>query len=186
MYFVFIYYTMDEEQIHGLPQYLYVGQFGRTDELNQRILDRTVSDKPLAPNFSQRPTMSKYALYPMFERSSSSSVPIEENYNHSLEKNFSPPVAAVGPVSGFINNVDQESELRNQYHALQKGAGQDVYIPSSNSDLYKVSVVSRPSEQPYPGLFETQQFDQRNHANLAHGNIGKETFHNNTRTQLRK
>ena len=122
----------------------------------------------------------------MFERSSSSSVPIEENYNHSLEKNFSPPVAAVGPVSGFINNVDQESELRNQYHALQKGAGQDVYIPSSNSDLYKVSVVSRPSEQPYPGLFETQQFDQRNHANLAHGNIGKETFHNNTRTQLRK
>jgi hypothetical protein len=107
--------------------------------------------------------------------------------NYSLETNFTPPVMSVGPVSGFINNVNTESTLRNQFFALQKGADQSVYIPSSNSDLYKVTVVSRPEEQPYPLLFENGiVIDKSLHSNIRNNpHIGKDTFHNYTRTQLR-
>jgi len=170
-----------------LGNVMYVGQQDRVDELNARILDRSVPDQGLAPNFSPRPVLSKYSLFPMLDNRMPTTVPIQPNYGYSLETTFTPPVMRSGPVAGFINKVDTETQLRNQYFALQRGGGQNVYIPSSNSDLYKVTVPSRPSEQPFPGLFETMQFDQSVHPNVAAGQsaIGRDIFHNNTRTQLR-
>ena len=41
----------------------------------------------------------------------------------------------MAPFSGFVENVDVESVLRNQIFALQKN-DQAVYVPSSKSDLY--------------------------------------------------
>jgi hypothetical protein len=115
-----------------------------------------------------------------------SSVPIVGNYDYSCKTNFTPPVQSVGPVSGFINNVDIENTLRNQYFGLQRGAGQNIYIPSSDSDLYKVVIPSRPSVQLFPGLFQEPTFDQTMHANLEKNTaIGSDIFNNNTRTQLR-
>jgi hypothetical protein len=92
-----------------------------------------------------------------------------------------------GPVSGYINNVNVESTLRNQFFALQKGADQNEYVPSKNSELYNVKVVSRPEEQPYPLLFKNQMIlDKTLHANIRDNpHIGKDMFHNYTRTQLR-
>jgi hypothetical protein len=172
--------------IPGLPQYLYYGQFDRVDELNSRILERDVPDKPLAPNFSPRPVTTKYSLFPMLDARMPATVPIEPNYNYNLSTTFTPPVMKRGPVSGFINHVNVESELRNQGTSLQKGADQGVYVPSSNSDLYKVYVPSRPSEQPHPELFRKEQFDARIHPNIANApQIGIDRFNNNTRVQLR-
>jgi len=176
----------ENTRTNGLPEYLYRGQFARTDELNYRILDRTKPENPLPPNFSARPVLSKYALFPMLDARMPANVPIKPNYNYSLETNFTPSLMKVGPVSGFINNVNIESELRNQDNALQKGAGQDVYIPSSQSDLYKVTVPSSPSVQPYPGLFEQYNFNQNPHPNVSEmPHVGGDVFRNNTRTQLR-
>ncbi len=183
-------YNAPLPQWPGLNNDVYYGQFQAMDEINQRILARDQSDKPLPPNFDPRPAITKYALFPMLDNRMPATVPIQSNYNYSLEKNFTPPVMSTGPVSGFINNVEVESNLRNQFFALQKGAGQNVYIPSSESDLYKVSVISSSNqpEQPFPGLFVKPAFQSNNPnvANLAkEPAVGRDIFNNGTRTQLR-
>lgn len=165
---------------------VYYGQFDRLREINERVSNRNIPDHALPPNFDPRPVLTKYALFPMLDNRMPPTVPIESNLGYSLETDFTPPVMKTGPVSGYNNHVDTENQLRNQYFALQKGAPQGVYVPSSNSDLYKVEVVSRPSVQPYPLLFSQTVLDQRPHPNMvASSQIGRDTFSNNTRTQLR-
>ena len=174
------------KKVDFLPNYLYHGQFDRTDELNNRILDRSVPDTPLPPNFTPRPTLSKYALFPMLDARKPATVPIQPNYNYSIESNFTPPLMKVGPVSGIINNIQVESNLRNQTYALNKGNDSVVYVPSSNSDLYKVYIPSTPSEQPHPELFNQPSFSQLTHPNIQNNpQVGNNHFHNNTRTQLK-
>ena len=82
--------------------------------------------------------------------------------------------------------IFQESSLRNQYFGLQRGAPQFEYIPSSQSDLYKVDIAtpSRVEEQPYPGLFDIPSNIITSESKL-HANIGADRFFNNTRIQLR-
>jgi hypothetical protein len=177
----------DKQQIDGLPKYLYHGQHDRTDELNSRILERNVSDQPLEPNFSPRPVITRYSHYPMIDSRKPSTVPITPKYDYSLENNFTPPVMKKGPPSGFINNIQKESHLRNQIHALSKGDDINAYIPSSDSDLYKVRITSFKTEQPYPGLFNKPTFSQEQHPNVIGSSsiIGKDLFNNSTRVQLR-
>lgn len=165
---------------------VYYGQFERLNEINERVAKRNVPDRELPPNFDPRPVLTKYALFPMLDNRMPATVPIQSNMDYSLETDFTPPVMKTGPVSGYNNHVDIENQLRNQYFALQKGAPQGVYIPSSNSDLYKVSVMSRPEQQPYPLLFSEPVLDQRPHPNIVSSSqIGRDIFSNNTRTQLR-
>ena len=180
-------YADSTKLMHGVVEGVFYGQNCRVEELNDRILDRNHPDYALPPNINSRPVQTKYALFPMLDKRMPATVPIESNYDYSLETNFTPPIVANGPVSGYINNVNTESTLRNQFFALQKGADQSVYVPSSNSDLYKVTVVSRPEEQPYPLLFENGiEIDKSLHSNIRNNpDIGKDTFHNYTRTQLR-
>jgi hypothetical protein len=175
------------KQIPGVVSGIMYGQYERATEIDKRISSRNVPDSPLPPNFDPRPVLSRYALFPILDNRLPATVPIAPIFDYNLEKTFTPPVMETGPVSGYINNVAVESGLRNQYFALNRGAApQAVYIPSSNSDLYKVSVPSRPSDQPFPGLFTQTQFSQSLHPNIATApNVGVDTFHNNTRTQLR-
>ena len=91
-----------------------------------------------------------------------------------------------GPVSGFINNVQAESILRNQIYPLSKSNDENVYIPSSQSDLYKVTIDASPSNQPHPELFTKHSFSQETHPNIQNQpKIGMDKFNNNTRVQLR-
>ncbi len=174
------------KKMYGVAEGISYGQNERVDELNDRISARVKPDYPLPPNFNSRPVMTRYSVFPMLNNRISANVPIESNYNYALETNFTPPLMMSGPPAGFINNINTESQLRNQFFALQKGAGQDVYIPSKDSDLYKVTIVSTPQEQPYPLLFEKSNFDQSLHPNVMdQPNVGQDFFHNNTRTQLR-
>jgi hypothetical protein len=180
-------YADSTKPMVGVVEGVSYGQNCRVDELNDRILDRFHPDHALPPNFETRPMSTKYSLFPMLDKRMPPTVSIESNYDYSMETNFTPPVSATGPVNGFINNVNVESNLRNQFFALQKGADRSEYVPSSNSDLYKVTVVSRPEEQPYPLLFKNSVILDKNlHANIRDNpHIGKDTFHNYTRTQLR-
>ena len=171
------------EKINGLPEYLYYGQNERVDELNDRIKTRQFSDSPLQPNFDPRPVPTKYAHFPIINRRKPMNEPVVPYLDYTTV-NFNPGTQRAPP-SGFINNVDTETILRNQGFAYQHGADQSTYVPSSNSDLYKISVVSRPSEQPHPDLFLKQQFSGAPHPNLVGANIGQERLFNHTRTQLR-
>jgi hypothetical protein len=171
------------EKIHGLPEYLYYGQNERVDELNDRIKERQFPDSPLEPMFAPRSVPTKYSQFPIINRRKPMNEPVIPYLDYNLKVNFNPGTQNAPP-SGYLNNIDTETILRNQTFALQK-AEQSVYIPSSNSDLYKTTVVSKPSEQTHPLLFENPIFENRLHPNVANSNIGRDKLFNHTRTQLR-
>jgi hypothetical protein len=168
-------------KINGLPEYLYYGQNERVDELNKRIESRQFPDSPLEPNFSPRPVPTKYALFPIVNRRKELKEPVVPYLEYNGKTNFNPGTQNAPP-SGYINNIDIETVLRNQAFALQK-SDQSVYVPSSNSDLYKVEVPSTYVEQTHPLLFDRQLYATSNIEN-ARG-IGNNVLFNHTRTQLR-
>ena len=173
-------------KIYGIPNGVSYGQNERVENLNTRINSRNTSDYALPPNFNPSPVQSRFTMFPALNSRRPVATKIESNYDYAAETNFTPPVGGRGPVSGFLNHVDAESNLRNQYFALQKGAGQGVYIPSSKSDLYRVTVPYIPGEQTHPLLFEKSQFDSRLHPNIVSAPaVGKDVFNNYTRVQLR-
>jgi len=174
-------------QIYGLPQGILYGQNDRVDELNDRIYSRQKPDMPLEPNFDLRPVPTKYALFPVINRRPQYNQRIYPTVNHRVETNFS-PATNNGPPYGYMTNIDTETILRNQTVALQHGADQGVYIPSSTSDLYNASVpipVTRDEKQMFPDLFSKPTFSDKKHPNLQNNKIGANTFFNHTRTQLR-
>ena len=170
--------------IAGAVQGVQYGQNERVDELNDRIAERHFPDMALEPNYSCRPVPTKYSQFPIVNRRTPVREPLNQYAQHNLYNNFN-PTGSHSNAKGFQQNVDVETVLRNQTFALQHGADQGVYIPTSNSDLYNVSVVSRPSDQPYTLLFERPQFANRPHPNVMSNNIGRDNFFNHTRTQLR-
>ena len=176
-------YNNPNDSIFGVPQGISYGQHERVDELNDRIYSRSFSDIPLAPNFDPRPVPTKYSLFPIVNRRTEPSVKIQPAITHQVELNFN-PATHNAPPAGYFNNIDVETTLRNQTVALQHGAGQGVYIPSTQSDLYKVSVPSGPpgAPQPHPDLFSRETYQT---AILENNRIGADRFHNYTRTQLR-
>jgi hypothetical protein len=173
-------------KMYGVHEGVYYGQNERVDQLNDRINTRQFPDSPLEPNFAPRSVPTKYALFPMINRRKPMQEPVIPYIDYNLSVNFNPG-SHRAPPSGFFNNVDTETILRNQTVALQKGADQGVYVPSSQSDLYNVRVPqgSIQEPQPHPSLFSKFQFDQTPHANINGSNIGTDRFFNHTRTQLR-
>jgi hypothetical protein len=222
-----------DDEVKGLPKYLYYGQDERVEELNDRIYTRDPK-VPLEVNYTPRSVSTKYSRFPIVKGQSpnrqtqsvfvqghkdrfgnlgslraetpkarsacvsrlwqspnrqTQSVftpsTIKPNYlpTHNVEKQF---VTGRGPVSGYFANIDKENTLRNQYFALQRDIGQSTFIPSTNSDLYKNYIVSRPSDQPFPKLFENYKFDPSVHPNIANNPaVGSNLFFNDTRAQLR-
>jgi len=175
---------MPTTNFYGVQQGVMYGQNDRVDELNSRITSRNTPDAPLRPNYDPRSVSTKYAHFPMINRRAPSYEPALNYLDHNVSVNFNPGNSRAPP-AGYSNKIDVENVLRNQFFAMQNGAGQHVYIPSSNSDLYKTTVVSKPAEQPYPLLFEKQAFSNNLHPNLDNTAIGRSDFFNHTRTQLR-
>jgi len=174
-----------ENKIFGLPQYLEYNQQERVDELNDRISNRQFPFSPLQPNFDPRPVPTKYSLFPIVNRRTPIKEPLVPYLDYDLI-NFNPGTARAPP-SGYIKNVEKECELRNQYSALQHGTFEGVYIPPNTSDLYvtRVPIGSQMEEQPFPALFSQPVLGNIPNPNIVNSNIGKETFYNHTRTQLR-
>lgn len=159
---------------------VYHTNIDRYQQLNERIAERNVPSGNLQSYFSIRPVSTKYSLMPVFDQYKSSEVkmPIMSNYN--IGKTFNPGNAQ-GPWSGYANNVDVETILRNQTFALQKG-DRSVYVPSSNSDLYITEVVGRNEVQTHPYLFKHEPLPSFNPNTF---NLGSNVFNNATRQQLK-
>ena len=171
--------------MEGVQVGVIYGQHDRVDELNNRIMDRQFSDKPLAPNFSSRPVGTKYSRFGIADRRAPYEEEIRPVETHNLQTNFSPATQR-GPPSTMLQNIDLESALRNQNVAFQRKALQSVYVPDSSSELFNVRVLSTPGPNPHPSLFNrpsTQSIPRE--MNVRNINIGKDLFNNNTRTQLR-
>jgi len=167
----------------GVVQGFYSGQNDRVDELNERIQGRQFPDNPLRPNFDPRPVPTKYSLFPVIDRKTPSRYPLQKDY---LDNSGFSPATQNGPPKAYLQNIDTETILRNQTVALQHGAIQGVFVPSSNSDLYKVSMPS-PSviqSQTFPDLFVRPSFEVSSKP-IMNQPIGQSIFHNFTRVQLR-
>jgi hypothetical protein len=154
----------------------------RTEELNQRIAYRNIPSSQLQPQFDIRPQSSKYAKMPIVDRHENHQVPLQALPAYDIETTFNPGTAQA-PWSGFATNVNNESRLRNQFFALQKGAGQAVYIPAKNSDMYQVHVPKTAYAQPFPGLFTKIEFEE---FNPCPKNVGTGFFENCTRQQIKE
>ena len=155
----------------------------RTEELNDRISYRNLPSNPLQAQFDIRPTSTKYAVMPIFDRRPVPTVSIQPLPVYSIGDTFNPG-SAQAPWSGFASNINDESRLRNQFFALQRGAGQSCYIPSTSSDMYESRVVPTSMlQQPFPALFEKTPFDKFNPC--PQGN-GINFFDNCTRQQIKE
>ena len=51
-------------------------------------------------------------------------------------------------MSGYCNNVDIETRLRNTIHPKQKGNAQGMYIPDTSSDLFNLKHVALYEDTP--------------------------------------
>ncbi len=164
----------------------------RTQDINERLYARNISSEPLQPYLEARAVSTKYAVLPVIDFRRPVSVPLHQDPVFNTNTAFNPG-DGFGPWSGFATKVNDESVLRNQIYANQK-CGAAEYIPSSNSDLYKVhwtnkkdkntndgSLQKQPNNHPY--LFEEAQFAPHN-PNPAFDKIGAALFHNSTRHQL--
>uniref|UniRef100_A0A6C0D8S5 Uncharacterized protein n=1 Tax=viral metagenome TaxID=1070528 RepID=A0A6C0D8S5_9ZZZZ len=154
---------------------------------NNRIYDRNIPSQMLQPYLSVRPVMTKYSIMPILdpripEQSIKTKLIPQGTYNS--EEIFNPGTRNA-PWSGFATNINIESELRNQVYALQS-CSQSVYVPSTESDLYKFGFNNNNDfnkiQQPFPGLFKEEHF---NSFNPNEYNIAQGIFQNSTRTQIR-
>lgn len=180
-------YIHHDQLLEGVYRGAWFGQNERTDELNQRIYSRNVSAVPLSPNFDPRPIATKQSMFPIIHSRKSANEPIHPSIHFQNDIHFSPANKNRVNADIYFSNIDVESKLRNQNAALQHGAIQGVYIPSSKSDLYNSSkmVAGRKETQPFPHLFKVGDTPFHTHIPDNLSSIGRNSFFNHTRNQLR-
>jgi len=169
-------------EFYGVVNGAYTNHHDRLGEINSRISERNIPSTGLRPAFDVRPLSSKYAMMPILETRPTPTVQIQPYQQFSTETVFNPGNARA-PWRGWAERVNLESSLRNQFFALQRN-DRAVYVPNSDSDLYHVTVIARDVEQPNPYLFENGATNFAPMNPNPH-NLGKLTFDNSTRFQLR-
>lgn len=100
------------------------------NSINTKIYSRNLPSHYLAPQFSMRPMPTQYVLFPLIEPCDPvphSNVPV-----YNIENVFNPGSSA--PWSGFAQNINTESILRNQIFALQR-CSQPGSVASSTGDF---------------------------------------------------
>jgi hypothetical protein len=149
----------------------------------QRSYMRHIPSHQLQPYLNSRPVSTKYNIMPFVDGRKELEVPLVQQATYSQTSQFNPGNSR-GPWSGYASNINHESELRNQFFALQRSS-QASYIPSSKSNLYDVKWKNKEThETPFPNLFSVQEFfpfDANPNADI----IGYALFNNATRQQLK-
>jgi len=168
---------------YGVEYGVTIGQQERVDELNTRIFDRIFPDIELRPNFDPRPVSTKYSLFPIVDSYPRTTEPYKPYLDYYPEIMFNPGNAKA-PISGIINKIDLETDLR-------KSNLGNKYIPPLDSDMYKVNIISSDDGaaiREHPLLFSPFLVNSDVDANIGNTippSVGIDKFHNHTRTQLR-
>ena len=155
------------------------------EQTNTRIYDRNIPSQMLQPYLNVRPVMTKYSYFPIVDPRKELNVKMEQMPTYNSQTIFNPGNSK-SPWSGFASNVNLESELRSQVFALQK-CDQSVYVPNSNSDLYKYSYSPHNAKQSqsHSLLFQKESFCDFN-PNPDTKLVGSGIFYNSTRTQVKE
>ena len=152
------------------------------EKMNREIYMRNIPTKQLQPYLDVRPVMTKYSYLPIVDPRSSINEKLIEEPIYNINTTFNPGNRQA-PWSGFVTNINVESELRNQIYALQK-CSQAVYVPNSNSDLYELSFTTKHVDLGDKHLlFKEESFKEFN-PNPDPKVLGVNLFNNNTRVQL--
>jgi hypothetical protein len=184
-------YSTVDTLFQGVVQGCMYGQQDRVDDLNERIQSRQFTDTNLRPNYDPRPVQNKYSRFSIIDPKLSLKInePLKTYDCKPYLANSNVPIFyAASNNATIMRNIDLETNLRNQTIALQHGAAQGVYVPSSKSDLYRVAVPesSNVGEQPFPDLFTSTKIQNPTTPSIhKYPNIGKSPLFNHTRTQLR-
>jgi hypothetical protein len=154
----------------------------RQKTINNRLYSRNIPSHPLQPYLESRPILTKYTILPVIDARPEIKTQLVQTSTYNPSEVFNPG-NTTGTWAGYANNVNVESDLRNQLYALQK-CSQSIYIPNSNSSLYNVNMPYLSNNQPFPHLFKEQHFSQFN-PNPEPNKIGYALFNNATRQQLK-
>lgn len=151
--------------------------------VNTRLSQRNIPSSSLQPYLESRPVSTKYSTLPVVDQRSLINEPLVQKGVYNPSQTFNPG-SARAPVSGYLYNIDKESELRNQNYALQR-CNQAYYVPGSKSDLYNYKWNnSNHVVQPFPELFTTPTHCAHT-PNANEKDIGGGMFNNATRQQLK-
>jgi hypothetical protein len=152
------------------------------EQTNTRIYDRNIPSQVLQPYLDVRPVMTKYSYFPIVDPRKELNVQLQVAPTFNPHKVFNPGNTK-SPWSGFVTNINLESELRNQVYALQS-CSQAVYVPNSKSDLYNYNFTPKQIPQTHSLLFQKEHFSEFN-PNPDASTIGAGIFMNSTRVQVR-
>ena len=141
------------------------------NELNKRLQTRIFPSQSLPPLYDDRPVSTKYSFFQIVEEKQPSITELHKYNTYSPSSTFNP--GNRGPVDYFINNVDTESVLRNQFMALQK-SNKAIYVPELTSDLYMNSYN-----------YKKTYTETKCTTNTCNKELAPNTFHNFTRYNLR-
>ena len=153
------------------------------NNIGNNIYERVVPSHEMQMNFGFRPIMSKYATMPILDNRVQSQVNINKEPIYNNNEVFFPGTSKPH-FNGFASNIDNESTLRNQFFALQKG-DKHLYVPNSNSDLYENNLDIKNYNFNLDNLilFKKENFEDFN-PNISN-KIGNNIFNNSTRVQLK-
>lgn len=149
------------------------------NELNLKINKRRITSTSLQPNFDPRPLSTKYSLltYPLDNKHvKDESEPLISYNNYDSEKIFYPGNSRA-PISYFLDNVDTESVLKNQFNSLTKNDGPN-YTPNINSDLYNEKIYEDNKESNLHKLPHKIRGADNKKCNLAPNHFFNHTKYN--------
>jgi len=151
-------------------------------EMNEKLYNRNVPSHCLPPNLSVYPIQTKYVKLGTADYQPTPRIPPKQYVNYQSNKMFC-PTSKNGNFQGYANNIHVESELRNQFYALQKSDACE-YIPNKHSELFGYNVKSNQNliTQPYQFLFDTSLYFPNNYQSQ---NKFQSLFCNHTRQQLK-
>lgn len=139
----------------------------RFDELNDRLMNRDKFNMDGNIKFDIRSTPTRNTFpFPIVEKK------IE------CKTKFS------NVTKDYNKEIEIETNLMNRSYPLQHGASQSVYVPSSTSDLYNVtmSIPSYNPIQPYPDLFQDHQYKTTDNKFITNSYVD-DIFNNCSRSQ---
>jgi hypothetical protein len=108
------------------------------EEINNKIYQRFVPSHSLPPNLSVYPVPTKYVKLGITDNHPHQNT-IQNNYQNFQCNTMFCPTLKNGNYNGYSNNIHLESELRNQFVALQKCDAAE-YIPNYKSQLFHYSI----------------------------------------------
>jgi len=157
----------------------------RDQELNNRIFSRNIPSHTIDPVFTPKPMATRYTKMHILDNNENNlTTPITGNNQYQTTTTFFPGDRKPN-WNGYVTNVDHESQLRNQFFALQKG-DQAYYVPPTESDLYINKNI--PTGKPHKNgmeedeglLFREFKFENFDPNIFDTGNL---LFNNSTRLQ---